>query len=194
MRVAQRWPSRPDANNIKSTERDLLIDDARLAWSYIEQLTDPETGLVPATAWLEDDKVQSYQFSTMWDTGSLILGILSAHSIGLLSDDQFSERIDAVLGGLATGIFNGLRLPKGLTSTNGKAYGDDDYNASDTARLLVSLYLLENYGKKDFGIAGILDGWDLRQNHSGWYSSDRKRGAAGIFVSFKLRGIHRKGL
>jgi Protein of unknown function (DUF3131) len=163
LRVAQRWPSRPDANQVKSEERDLLIEDARLAWSYIEQLTDPETGLVPATAWLEDGKVQSYQFSTMWDTGSLILGILSAHSIGLLSDDRFSERIDAVLGGLATGIFNGLRLPKGLASTNGKAPGDDDYNASDTARLLVSLYLLKNYAKKDLGIVGILDGWELKK-------------------------------
>ena len=161
LRVAQRWPSRPDGNDVNTTERNLLMDDARFAWSFIEQLTDPQTGLVPATAWLEDDKVQAYQFSTMWDTGSLILGILSAHSIGLLSDDQFFERIDAVLGGLATGVFNGLRLPKGLTSTDGKASGDNDYNASDTARLLVSLYLLQNYAKKDFGIAGILDVWDL---------------------------------
>ena len=162
LRVAQRWPARPDANDTDTPEqRDLLMDDARLAWSYIEQFTDPETGLVPATAWLEGDKVQAYQFSTMWDTGSLILGILSAHSIGLLSDAQFFERIDAVLDGLATGVFNGLRLPKGLASTDGKASGHDDYNASDTARLLVSLYLLEKYAKKDLGIVGILDGWDL---------------------------------
>ena len=161
LRMAQRWPPRPEANAIESAERELLIDDAKLAWSYIEQFTDPETGLVPATAWIEDDKVHAYPFSTMWDTGSLILGILSAHSIGLLTDAQFSERIDAVLRGLGTGVYNGLKLPKGLTSTDGKASGDDNYNASDTARLLVSLYLLENYAKKDFGIAGILGGWEL---------------------------------
>lgn len=161
LRVAQRWPARLNTDEANSTERNVLIDDAKSAWSYIEQLTDPDTGLVPATAWLEGDRVQSYNFSTMWDTGSLVLAILSAHSIGLLGDAEFSERIDAVLGGLATGNFNGLRLPKGLASTNGKASGDDKYNASDTARLLVSLHLLENYAKKDLGIAGILEGWDL---------------------------------
>ncbi len=161
LRVAQRWPARLDENSINSAERDLLIDDAKLAWSYFEQLTHADTGLVPATAWLEDGKVQAYRYSTMWDTGSLILAILSAHSIGLISDAEFSERIDTVLGGLATGTFNGLRLPKGLASTNGKAYGDDKYNASDTARLLVSLYLLDKYSKKDLGIVGIMDDWDL---------------------------------
>ena len=161
LRFAQRWPARPYEDEVSSAERDILMDDAKSAWSYFEQLTNPDTGLVPATAWLEDDKVQSYNFSTMWDTGSLILAILSAHSIGLLSNAEFAERTGAVLGGLATGIFDGLRLPKGLASTNGKASGDDDYNASDTARLLVSLHLLQKYAQKDLGIEGILSSWDL---------------------------------
>ena len=163
LRVAQRWPARQPAGDIPAAERDLLIEEARLAWSYVEQFTDPDTGLVPATAWIEQGKPQSYNFSTMWDTGSLILAILSAHSIGLLDDTGFSERINAVLGGLATGVFNGLRLPKGLAPTDGKDGGHDKYNASDTARLLVSLHLLETYSEKDLGIRGILDGWDLNQ-------------------------------
>gem|GEM_PF-835512 len=163
LRAAQRRPARLHTDEINPAERDQLMDDAKLAWSYIEQLTDPNTGLVPATAWLQDDKVYSYEFCTMWDTGSLVLAILSAHSIGLLSDAEFYERIEAVLGGLATGTFNGLRLPKGLTSTNGKAYGDDKYNASDSSRLLISLHLLEKHAQKDLGISGILDAWDINK-------------------------------
>lgn len=163
LRAARRWPARPDAAEISPQERDMLMNDAAQAWSYIERMTDPITGLVPATAWIEGDTLHAYPFSTMWDTGSLILGLLSAHNIGLVTDAQFDERIRAVLGGLATGVFNGLRLPKGLASTDGKAPGDDDYNASDTARLLTALHLLTTYAKSDLGIAGILDGWDLEK-------------------------------
>ncbi|WP_413717754.1 DUF3131 domain-containing protein [Silicimonas sp. MF1-12-2] len=161
LRTARRWPARPDANGVGVAVRDMLMEDAARAWSYIERMTDPNTGLVPATAWMEGDTLQAYQFSTMWDTGSLILGILSAHSIGLLTDAQFDERIRAVLGGLATGVFDGLRLPKGLASTDGKARGGDDYNASDTSRLLTALHLLKTYTKSDLGIAAILKSWDL---------------------------------
>lgn len=163
LRLAQRWPARQTADEPSAAERDLLIKDAMLAWSYVAQMTDPGTGLVPATVWLEDGAVQSYDFSTMWDTGSLILAIVSAHSIGLLTDADFSARIEGVLGGLATGVFNGLRLPKGLASTDGRAAGDDKYNASDTARLLVSLHVLQSYVRKDIGIRKVLDGWDLTQ-------------------------------
>ncbi|MCI2399910.1 DUF3131 domain-containing protein [Aliiroseovarius subalbicans] len=163
LRAARRWPARQDTDEMNAAKRGLLIDDAKSAWSFIERLTNPDTGLVPATAWLENDATFAYEFSTMWDNGSLVLAILSAHSIGLLSDAEFSTRIEAVLGGLATGVFNGLRLPKGLTSTDGAAYGDDKYNASDTARLLVSLHLLKKYAKTDLGIDGILDGWDLNE-------------------------------
>ncbi|MDU8945954.1 DUF3131 domain-containing protein [Ovoidimarina sediminis] len=161
LRVAQRWPARQTARDIPAAERDRLLNDARVAWSYFEQLTDSDTGLVPATAWIEGDKLETYDFSTMWDTGSLILAIISAHSIGLLTDDTFSARIGAVLGGLATGVLNGLRLPKGLSSTTRRAAGDDKYNASDTGRLLVSLHLLQSYTQQDLGIRKILDGWDL---------------------------------
>ena len=163
LRAGQRRPARKHTDDIDPAERDQLMDDAKLAWSFIEQLSDPNTGLVPATAWLEDGKVQAYKFATMWDSGSLVLAILSAHSIGLLSDAEFYERSKAVLGGLATGTYNGLRLPKGLTSTNGKAYGDDKYNASDSSRLLISLHLLEKHAQKDLGISGILDAWDINK-------------------------------
>ncbi|MDA5095764.1 DUF3131 domain-containing protein [Aliiroseovarius sp. KMU-50] len=162
-RLSRRWPAKLKTGNASSTEHAQLIDDAKLAWSYFEKLTDPETGMVPATAWLENEKIQSYNFSTMWDTGSLILAIMSAHSIGIIDDAEFSHRINAVLAGLETGKFNDLQLPKGLASTDGKAKGTDKYNASDTARLLVSLHLLDNYSKSDLGIARIVEGWDLHE-------------------------------
>ncbi|NDW53809.1 DUF3131 domain-containing protein [Aliiroseovarius sp. PrR006] len=160
LRTASRWPARTDSV-VDTNNREQLVQDAKTAWSYFENLTAPETGLVPATAWVENDQIETYRFSTMWDTGTHLLAIMSAHSIGILEDDEYTARLKAVLGGLATGTFNGLGLPKGLTSTDGKAKGDDDYNASDTSRLLTALHLVQSYTKQDLGISGILAGWDL---------------------------------
>ncbi|MCK0142841.1 DUF3131 domain-containing protein [Aliiroseovarius sp. F20344] len=161
LRAARRWPMRASNAERDAQNRTQLLADAKTAWSYIEHLTDPKTGLVPATAWIEEDRIDTYRFSTMWDTGSLLLAIISAHSIGILDDDAFEVRLKTALAGLSTGRFNGLRLPKGLTSTDGKAKGDDDYNASDTARLLTALHLVQSYTKNDYGIAEIVAGWDL---------------------------------
>lgn len=163
LRTASRWPARTASSEVDTKEHEQLLNDAKSAWSYFERLSDPETGLVPATAWVEEGQIETYRFSTMWDTGTLLLAIVSAHSIGILDDDAFEVRLKAALAGLATGTFNGMRLPKGLTSTDGKAKGDDDYNASDTARLLISLHLVQSYAKQDLGIADILAGWDLEK-------------------------------
>ncbi|WP_424940737.1 DUF3131 domain-containing protein [Aliiroseovarius sp. S253] len=163
LRSASRWPARMTNADMETKERERLLEDAKTAWSYFEGLTDPDTGLVPATAWIEDDQIETYRFSTMWDTGTLLLAIVSAHSIGILDDDAFELRLKKALAGLSTGTFNGLRLPKGLTSTDGKAKGDDDYNASDTARLLTSLHLVQSYTKQDLGIGDIVRGWDLEK-------------------------------
>lgn len=163
LRNAQRWPTRPEGNAVPQQEHDELLENAAVAWSFFEQMIDPDTGLSPATAWVEGESVQAYHFSTMWDTGSLILAILSAHSIGLIDEAEFSGRISTLLGNLATGRFNGLRLPKGLASTNGKAQGDDKYNASDTARLLVALHVLDSYSEQNFGLRQLLEGWDIEK-------------------------------
>ncbi|SPF77174.1 hypothetical protein ALP8811_02197 [Aliiroseovarius pelagivivens] len=163
LRSASRWPARITNADMEPNERARLFEDAKMAWSYFDGLTDPDTGLVPATAWVEDNQIETYRFSTMWDTGTLLLAIVSAHSIGILDDDAFELRLKKALDGLSTGTFNGLRLPKGLTSTDGKAKGDDDYNASDTARLLTSLHLVQSYAKQDLGIGDIVRGWDLEK-------------------------------
>lgn len=168
LRTARRWPAHAVSDEVEATKRELLLKDARTAWSYFARLTDPETGLVPATAWVENGQIETYRFSTMWDTGTYLQAIVSAHSIGILDDSEYTARLQAALSGLSTGMFNGLRLPKGLSSTDGKAKGDDDYNASDTSRLLTSLHLVQSYAKQDLGISDIIAGWDLEQTiHDG---------------------------
>lgn len=198
-RAAKRWPARSDAEGVSQVERDQLIDDAKVAWSYFENNTNPDTGLTHATSWRANETFQAYKFSTMWDTGSQILAILSAHSIGIIEDTEFTERANAVLAGLQTSTFKGLKLPKGKASTNLKATGDDKYDASDTARLLTALHLLGTYSKTDLGITQIVEGWDLNETirdgipmtarGSRFGSSYRSNYAAYIARAFALWGF-----
>ena len=161
LRSAHRHPIAPVEKPPGTSELATLLEDARHAWSYFERLTDPATGLAPATAWTEGDTIASYNFTTMWDTGSHIQALISAHTIGLIDGGEFHDRSVKLLGSLADDLFGGLLLPRGLSSTDGKAPGENEYNASDTARLLTALKTLQNYSTKDLGIADIVSRWDI---------------------------------
>ena len=161
LRAAARIKVRSNAEASEEAERRALLDDAKLAWSYFEQLTHNKTGLIPASAWLEGNEVKTYDFATMWDSGTLIQATVSAHSLGLLNESAFNDRISMALSNLADAKHGKLRLPKGLSPTDGGTDGNDAYNASDTARLLLALKVLEKNASKDFGIKDIVARWDL---------------------------------
>ncbi|NNU79968.1 DUF3131 domain-containing protein [Halovulum dunhuangense] len=147
---------------VPDPQTDLLLADARRAWAYFEALADPVSGLAPATAWREGGGVASYDFATMWDTGTQILATIGAHSLGLIEAGDFRGRIARILGHLGETRQAGLILPRGMTSTSGTAAGIDSYNASDTGRLLTALKVLETYVEgEEPGIADIVAGWDL---------------------------------
>ena len=162
-KIARRFPARPTSQTQDKAESELLLEDAKLAWSFFDQLSDPKTGLVSATAWTEGETVERYNFATMWDIGSQILATISARSIGLIDQSDFDERTQKILGHLADGSFENLRLPKGVTSTTGTEGGKDAYNASDTARLLIALKVLDGFTDGGFAVPDIVSRWDLAE-------------------------------
>ncbi|SMX22542.1 DUF3131 domain-containing protein [Boseongicola aestuarii] len=161
LKAARRIPTKLISDVAGDGSTESLMRDARLAWSYFDRLTDPSTGLVPATAWLEDGNVQSYDFATMWDTASVILATISAHSLGLIDTVEFRSRLTLLLASLADQPFAGLNLPAGLSSTRDTSLGDKLYDASDTSRLLTALKVLAGYSPDDFPIEEIVSRWDL---------------------------------
>ena len=111
--------------------------------------------MVPATT--------SHPVLAMWDTGSLILAYVAARSLDLIDQEDFSARIDGVLSFLKKAVYRwqGADLPNFQTYvTTGRSY-EDGYNATDTARLLIALKVLEKRGGKDLGIDELVSGWDI---------------------------------
>jgi hypothetical protein len=78
-----------------STPQDL--EYARIAWRYFQNNTDANTGLVNST--------DNYPSTTMWETGSYFVAVISANRLGVIERDEAVARI-----GLALDTLNALRL------------------------------------------------------------------------------------
>lgn len=126
-------------------KRELSEEDwkaAATAWKYFQRNTQ-ESGLV--------NSVDGYPSTTMWDQASYLLGLLSAHGIGLVSDEEFDDRITRNLAALGRiPLFDGL-LPnkaydtRSLVMTNYQNEQNDrglGWSALDVARIAVPLSIL----------------------------------------------------
>lgn len=65
---------------------------ARSAWSYFENNTQPATGLV--------NSVDGYPSTTLWDTGSYLMGLLGAEVLGVVPRAEVDRRLTLLLGSL----------------------------------------------------------------------------------------------
>ena len=139
-----------------------LDKDAAIAWRFFELFTDPETGLVPGTVWMEGESRSSYPFATMWDVGTHIFALVSAHTLGIIDDTDFTDRATRLLAHLpATSRANGLILPQASVSITGRQSGEEGFDATDAGRLLISLKALDEHVGGSMGIAEIVAGWEF---------------------------------
>ena len=141
-----------------------LDKDAATAWHFFELFTDPETGLIPGTVWMEGDDRSSYPFATMWDVGTHIMALVSANTLGVIDDTDFTDRTERLLAHLpTTSRANGLLLPQAAVSVTGRQPGEIGFDATDAGRLLISLKVLEEYVGGGMGIAEIVAGWEFQK-------------------------------
>lgn len=145
--------------------RDQLLSDARAAWEFFEQPGRQMAGLVPANIWQEGNDYGSYRIVTMWDVGSILLGTISAHSLGLINDAAFSERIAGIDNFLrrATYHFGEARLPNYRSSIDTAKSVESGYDATDTARLFIALHIADQLKVPVLSGRGLINSWDLDQ-------------------------------
>ncbi len=148
------------AETIDAAEKARLEADAELAWRYFTRLSDKQTGLAPASAEASGDSVVPYSSVTMWDIASQMFGLAGAHSIGLATDDEFTEAAGKILKSLPATRIGKVRLPQANVSTRRGGPVENSYNASDTGRLLVALKLFESRGLGK-EVAAAVARWDL---------------------------------
>lgn len=132
-------PLRPTGAELTPRERRW----AEAAWSYFQNNTRPETGLA--------DSVKGYPSTTLWDTGSQLMGILSAEELGLISAEESSKLLSRALASLERMPLCEGKLPNKAYDTRTLAMVDYNNNpvtqclgwsALDVARIGVPFSVL----------------------------------------------------
>ncbi|THD84517.1 DUF3131 domain-containing protein [Aliigemmobacter aestuarii] len=142
-------------------DRTQLIADARRAWSYVTETTEPATGLCPSTRLFGPDYSMSYRVLTMWDLASLIFATIAAREIHLIDEPEFLSRATALVAALPVAMINGHPLPPAEIATNRLATLSADFNACDTGRLMSALSALGRHPALTAQVADRVGRWDL---------------------------------
>lgn len=113
---------------------------AQIAWRYVENNTQPQTGLVNGS-----DKQPR---ATLWQMGDTLIALLAARELGLVKEAEFDARLTPLLGTLNRLTLTDGGSPGRLYSTqtatpvdfSGKPAGSG-WSAKDMARLMLALRL-----------------------------------------------------
>ncbi|MCF2869862.1 DUF3131 domain-containing protein [Octadecabacter sp. G9-8] len=141
------------------------LEYAQIAWRYFENNTDPTTGLVNST--------DNYPSTTMWETGSYFVAVMSANRLGVIDEDEAIARIDLALDTLYTmRLFDGVLPNKAYNVRTGELvnYANQPverglgWSALDIARMVAALgHVNANYPALASKTARVLERWDLSQ-------------------------------
>jgi hypothetical protein len=114
---------------------------ARTAWRYVENNTDPDSGLV--------NGVDRSPLFTAWNAADALAAVTAAHELGVIDAYEFDLRMSRLLGFLATMDLSGGMLPnKAYNAVTGKMVNfgnqqeDIGWSAVDTGRLLLWLRIV----------------------------------------------------
>jgi len=128
----------PQPADLTFEARATLLDDARLAWRFIERFTQPQTGMCSGTVRDGSPRVVN-QDITMWDLASQIKGIIAARDLGIVDTEEAQGRINKILDNLPGGLVDGLRLPPLFFSARTKQTSIAGYDSCDTGRFFAAL-------------------------------------------------------
>jgi hypothetical protein len=136
---------------------------ARIAWRYFQNNTDPKTGLAGSA-----DK---YPSTTMWETGSYLVGTVAAGQLGLIPKDEARARISKVFVSLSQmELFEDslpnkaydIRSLQMVDYTNKPTSVGLGWSALDIGRLLATFAIVQrNYPELSPAIEHLLTSWDL---------------------------------
>ncbi|AFY72471.1 Protein of unknown function (DUF3131) [Synechococcus sp. PCC 7502] len=137
---------------------------AKQAWKYFERNWNPQTGMVNA--------VDGYEWTTLWDQGSALMGLHAAMQLGVITPAVFNQRLTKFLNTLDKLTIPKRGLPNKAYSTSTAQMrqldntpdpnGISGWSALDTARLLMSLHVLRvHYPEYKGRINTIVQRWQL---------------------------------
>ncbi len=119
------------------------MNAARTAWAFVENNTQPNTGLAQAH--------YTFQYVTTWDIASQIAATYAAHELGIIDDASYDSRIRKILGTLGSiPLFQGAGFNRFYDAQTGKMVSRDyqisstgfGWSDTDQGRLLTWLHIL----------------------------------------------------
>jgi len=138
----QEDPDDPCKLRTKPTKEQLKM--ARIAWKYIENNFNEQTGLINAA--------DNYPSASVWDWSNGVYAIYTAKKFGIITQDRFEEMMNAFLETMQEmEIFNNELPNKTYNTKTAKMtdYGNNEkpsgigWSINDIARLLASLNLIQ---------------------------------------------------
>ncbi|MBA3910575.1 MAG: hypothetical protein C0524_11980 [Rhodobacter sp.] len=149
-------PPAPDAD-----ERVRLLDDARLAWLYIDRFTDERTGRSAGTVQLRKTTIINRE-ATMWDLASQLHGIRVAGQLSLIEAKEARERARLLIDNLPLAEIDGNRLPPAMFRTDSDAIVTPGFDICDVGRFMIALRSAVSAGLLEAAEAEtVVAGWDL---------------------------------
>ncbi len=146
--------------------RELTVEEkkwAKIAWRYFQNNTIEKTGLV--------NSVNNYTSTTLWDSSSYLMAVISVQRLGMIDDNEFKQRINKFLDSLASLPLYEGKLPNKAYNTESLLMVDYSnkpiekgigWSALDIGRLMVPLNILVwNYPEFTPQVKNITQHWDL---------------------------------
>jgi len=169
-RVADQELARLEHDRLRLPDDDAVFADAaKTAWRYARDHVEPATGLIAP--------VRDYPFATIWDVGSMLAALYSAHELGLVDGRAYEARVSTILGTLArVQRYDHAVYARSYDTRNGAmAQRRPDggavagWSALDIGRLLIWLRIIGTHPAFADRTAGIVNRIDLgRIVHSGY--------------------------
>ncbi len=151
----------PGVLTFDAKETDALMQDAALAWRFIDRFTSATTGLCAGTVLWGPSKTINRDV-TMWDVASQINGIIAAAALGLVGGDEAKDRLERLLAHLPTDSAGGASLPPRQFDSSTLEPSIRGFDSCDMGRFLISLHRAVAAGLVTEDLAqATLARWDL---------------------------------
>lgn len=149
----------PEKRNLTAEE----LEWAKIAWKYFQNNTIEKTGMV--------NSVNNYKSSTLWDSSSYLMAVISVERLGIIDKAEFSTRVDKFLQSIISLPLFEDKLPNKVYNTESLEMVDYSNKASekgigwsalDIGRLMVPLNILVwNYPEFTPQVKQITRKWSL---------------------------------